>query len=125
MKNTIQLVLCILFGAMMIFSGLNKFFQFAPFPEDMPQAMKDAVDAFMTIGWLMPLVGLVEIIAGALIIIPKTRALGALMILPVMVGILLTNTITDTQGMPIALVMSAILAWVLIDNRQRYAGIVE
>jgi uncharacterized membrane protein YphA (DoxX/SURF4 family) len=43
--------------------------------------------AFGEISWLMPLVGIVEVIGGLLFIFPKTRALGAIVILPVMVGI--------------------------------------
>lgn len=35
----------------------------------------------MTISWLMPLVGLFEIIGGVLVIFSKTRVLGAIVIL--------------------------------------------
>jgi putative oxidoreductase len=92
-----------------------------PMPKDMPESLQKAFGAFMQIGWLMPLVGVVEVIGGILFIIPKTRAFAAVVIFPLMVGIMLTNTVTDTSGMPIALVFFVINLWVLYENRSKYA----
>ncbi|MDP4826419.1 MAG: DoxX family protein [Flavobacteriales bacterium] len=124
MKNKILLVLCILFGLMFINSGLNKFLQYMPMPEDMPTYMLDAFGAMMTIGWLLPLVAIVEIVGGILFMLPKYRALGAIVILPVMVGILLTH-ITAGSGLPIALVLLAINIWVIIDNKEKYMPMIK
>ena len=81
------------------------------------------VEAFGAIVWLMPLIAVVEIIAGILVIIPKYRALGALMILPIMVGILLTHIYNAPSGLPIALILAAVLAWIMIENRHKYAAL--
>lgn len=89
-------------------------------PEEMPEEMMKLFAAFMTIGWLMPLVGVAEILGGILFIIPKTRALGAVVIFPVMIGIILTNTV-ELSGMPIALALFAINIWVIYENRHKYA----
>ncbi len=124
MKNKILLVLCILFGLMFINSGLNKFLQYMPMPEDMPTYMLDAFGAMMTIGWLLPLVAIVEIVGGILFMLPKYRALGAIVILPVMVGILLTH-ITAGSGLPIDLVLWAINIWVIIDNKEKYMPMIK
>lgn len=121
MKNKIIFVVSLLFGLMFINAGLNKFFNYMPLPEDMPANLVKAMTAIMQISWLMPLVGVVEVIAGALFIFPKTRAFAAVMVFPLMVGIMLTNTVTDTSGMPIALVFFAINLWVLYENRAKYA----
>lgn len=121
MKNKIIFVVSLLFGLMFINAGLNKFFNYMPVPEDMPANLVKAMTAIMQISWLMPLVGVVEVIAGALFIFPKTRAFAAVMVFPLMVGIMLTNTVTDTSGMPIALVFFAINLWVLYENRAKYA----
>lgn len=45
----------------------------------------------------MPLVGFAEVIGGVLIILPRTRALGALIIFPVMVGIILMSIFQNTS----------------------------
>ena len=121
MKNKITFVLSLLFGLMFINAGLNKFLNYMPMPENLPEKMMKAMTAFTEIGWLMPLVGAVEALGGLLIIIPKTRALGALMIFPIMVGIVLTNIVQDSSGLPIAGVFSTILIWIMFENKEKYA----
>lgn len=123
MKNKILFVVSLLFGLMFINAGLNKMFQYMPMPEDMPEDMIKLMEAFTAITWLMPLVAVVEVLAGILVIIPKYRALGALMILPVMVGILLTNIFNAPSGLPIALILTTVLTWIMIDNRAKYAAL--
>lgn len=123
MKNKILFVVCLLFGLMFINAGLNKFFNYMPVPEEMPEELMKLFSAFMAIGWLMPLVGFAEILGGILFIIPKTRALGAVVIFPVMIGIILTNTV-ELSGMPISLALFAINLWVIYENRHKYAPMV-
>lgn len=95
-----------------------------PMPENLPEKMLKAMSAFMEIGWLMPLVGVAEVIGGLLIIIPKTRALGALIIFPIMVGITLTNIYQDSSGLPMVVVLWAILIWVMVDNKKKFLPLV-
>ena len=123
MKNKILFVFSLLFGLVFINSGLNKIFQYMPMPKDMPEDMMKIVEAFASIVWLMPLIAVVEIIGGILVIIPKYRALGAIMILPIMVGILLTHIFNAPSGLPIALILAAVLTWIMIDNRAKYASL--
>jgi uncharacterized membrane protein YphA (DoxX/SURF4 family) len=124
-KSKVFFVLTLLFGLFFINAGLNKFFNYMPMPKDLPQKMINAFNAFMEIGWLMPLVGLAEIVGGLLIILPRTRALGALIIFPVMVGIFLTNIFQDKSGLPIALIFGAILFWIMYENREKYLPLIN
>jgi uncharacterized membrane protein YphA (DoxX/SURF4 family) len=110
---------------MFINAGLDKFFHYMPIPKDMPEKMLKAFGAFMEIGWLMPLVGLAELFGGLLIILPRTSALGALIIFPVMVGVFLTNIVQDKSGLPMVVVLSAILAWVMYENREKYLPLIK
>jgi len=125
MKSKILFVICLLFGLMFINAGLNKFLNYLPMPKDLPESMTKVMSAFMQISWFFPLVGLIEIIGGILFIIPKFRALGAIIILPVMVGILLLNIFDAPSGLAIALVMFAINIWVIIENRAKYMPLVR
>lgn len=94
-----------------------------PMPENAPaEGMKDFA-AMMEISWLLPLVAVAEILGGILVIIPKTRALGALVIFPVMVGILLTHMFVDTTNLPVALVLAGILGWMMYENKEKYLPI--
>jgi uncharacterized membrane protein YphA (DoxX/SURF4 family) len=121
MRKKILFVAGMLFGLMFINAGLNKFFNYMPMPEDMPESMLMVMKAFTDIGWLIPLVGIVEIVAGVLFIIPKYRALGAIVILPVIIGILLVNIFNAPSGLPIALVLLAINIWAIYEDRHKYA----
>ncbi|MFC0514217.1 DoxX family membrane protein [Mucilaginibacter angelicae] len=124
MKKTILFIVCLLFGLMFINAGLNKFLNYMPVPKDMPKTAMAMFGAIMQIKWLMPLVGTAEIIGGILVIIPRSRALGAVIIFPVMVGILLT-VISLSSGLPMVLVLWAVLIWVIIENREKYLPMVR
>lgn len=125
MKQKILFALSLLFGLMFINAGLNKFLNYMPVPKDMPEKMVKMGAAMMEIGWLMPLVGFIEVLGGLLFIFPKTRALGAIVILPVMVGILLVNITAAPSGLPIVLPLLAILLWVIIENKDKYLPMVR
>ncbi len=120
MKRKIIFILSLLFGLMFINAGLNKFLNYMPAPADLREPLQEAFQAFMQIGWLLPLVGIAEVVGGLLFIFPRTRAFSALLIFPVMVGIMLTNTITDTSGLGIALPLFLINLWVIFENRHKY-----
>lgn len=125
MKSKILLVISILFGLMFLNSGLNKFFNYMPMPQDMPEKTITAMMAFNQIGWLLPLVAVAEIVGGVLFMINKTRALGAIIIFPVIVGILLTHIVTIPSGLPLALVLLAINLWVIFENKQKYLPMIK
>ncbi len=96
-----------------------------PMPEDMPESLMKVFGAFMEIGWLMPLVAVVEIIAGILVIPGRFRALGAIMMFPIMVGIVLTHLVNIPTGLPIALILFAINIWMIIDNWEKYLPMIR
>ena len=125
MKNKILFVVYLLFGLMMINAGLDKFFHYMPMPKDIPERMMKAYNAFMEIGWLMPLVGAAELLGGILFILPKTRALGALVLTPVMIGILLTNIFAAPSGLPIVLVLFLIQGWAMFENKEKYLPLIK
>lgn len=125
MKNKILLVISILFGLMFINAGLNKFFNYMPTPSDLPEGMIKLMMAFMQITWLMPLIAVVEITGGVLFIFARTRALGAIVILPIMVGIVLTHTINAPSGLPLALILFTINLWVIFENREKYLPMIK
>lgn len=93
-----------------------------PMPE-LTEEQMTLFGAFGTIKWLMPLIAIVEIVGGILFAIPKYRAFGALVILPIMVGIIVHHAVHDPAGIGIGLVMFIINIWVLIDNKEKYAPI--
>ena len=124
MKNKILFIVSLLFGLMFINSGLNKFFHYIPVPADLPEKLVNAMNALMEINWLLPLIAVFEIIGGILFIFPKTRALGAIIILPINVGVFLTHLCMAPSGLPIAIVLMLINLWVIYNNRAKYLPMV-
>jgi hypothetical protein len=96
-----------------------------PVPKDLPEGLIKVMKAFMEISWLMPLIAVAEIVGGLLFITNKYRALGAIIIFPVMIGIVLTHIIYAPSGLPLALVLFAINLWVIIENREKYLPMVK
>ncbi|ELR71155.1 hypothetical protein C900_02959 [Fulvivirga imtechensis AK7] len=125
MKKKILFVLCLLMGLMFINAGLNKFFNYMPVPDDLPEEMMKMGAAMMEIGWLFPLVAIAELAGGILFIIPKLRPLGAIILLPIMIGILLTHAVAAPSGLPLVIVMFALNLFVIYDNREKYLPMIR
>ncbi|MDO8995989.1 MAG: DoxX family membrane protein [Sediminibacterium sp.] len=124
MKQKIFTVATVLFALMFINGGLNKFFNYIPVPPDMPAELVKVNTALMQIGWLMPLIAVVELIGGVLLLIPKFRALGAIIIFPIMIGILLIHATVAVSGLPLAIILAGILVWILWENRTKYLNLI-
>ena len=75
--------------------------------------------------WLMPLVAVAETVGGLLFITNKYRALGAIIIFPIMIGILLTNIVNAPSGLPLAIVLLAINLWIILENREKYLPMIK
>ena len=110
---------------MFVNSGLNKFLNYMPIPDDMPEGMMKMFTGVMEIVWLWPLIGVAEIVGGILFIIPKYRALAALIIFPGLVGIVLTHITVAPSGLLMALILLAIHIWVIVENREKYKPIIS
>ncbi|WP_236974122.1 DoxX family protein [Membranihabitans maritimus] len=124
MKNNTLFILTLLFGLMMVNAGLNKFLHYMPMPKPDEDTMA-IFGAFSTLLWIMPLVAIIEIIGGILISIPRFRALGAIVIFPVMVGIVIHHLVLDQEGLAIPLVMVLINFWAIADNIDKYLPMIK
>lgn len=115
----VKTIFSVLFGLMFLNAGLDKFFHYMPMPEMKPEELKilEALDALV---WLVPLIGFIEALGGLLFIFPKTRALGAIVILPITIGIILHNAVFMPQGLAIAGPLFLINLWMIADNWPKY-----
>lgn len=125
MQKKVLHVLSIIFGLLLINGGLDKFYHYMPIPPDLPDPLVKDTTAIMEIVWLLPLIGMAEMVGGLLILFSKTRALGALIVFPVMVGVLLTHIFVAPSGLPIALVIWGILLLIIWENRNRFLQIIR
>lgn len=125
MKKKVLFGVSLLFGLLFINSGLNIFLNYMPMPKDMPEKMVKFMGAMMEIGWLLPLMAVAEILGGILFIFNKSRALGAMIIFPILVGILLTHIFIAPSGLILAIVLWGVELWVIIENREKYLPMIR
>lgn len=123
MKQKTLNVLSIFLGLMIFNSGLNKLFNYIPVPPDLPEAIVKDNAAMMEIQWLMPLIAVAEIIGGLLLLMKRTRPMGVLVVFPVMVGVLLVHLFVMPSTLPVALVVWAILGWLIYEYRDKYLAL--
>lgn len=125
MKKLFFNIFSSLFALLFINGGLNKFLNYMPVPENLPEPILRDNAALMEIEWLLPLIAVAELTAGILILIPKTRPLGVLVVFPVMVGILLTHLTTAPDGLMVALALWVVLLWMIYEYRDKYLAILR
>jgi uncharacterized membrane protein YphA (DoxX/SURF4 family) len=120
MKKKILFGLRLLTGLIFIKAGLDKFFYYMLILKEMLKKMVKVVKAFMETGWLMSLVGAVEIIEGVLLIPNRTRVFGVIVLLPVVTGILLANINMSSSSLSIVFILIGIILLTIIDNKKKY-----
>lgn len=109
MKNKIQNIANWALAILMIIFGLNKFFGFiAVEPPSDPTAQKFMGAMFTS--YLFVVVALAEIIGGVLLIIPKTKFLGWMLLLPVIFNIVAFHIAHDFIGNGIWLLPTLLFA---------------
>ncbi len=124
MKQKINLILSILFGGLLANTGINKLLpkdlKYMPKPE-MLDAAKATMRALVESGWIWEMIGISQIIGGILLMIPRFRALGSIVLLPVNIGIFLFHLIQDApERMPMSIMILAINIWFVYDCRKKY-----
>lgn len=123
MKKIVSIAAVVL-GLLMIVFGLNKLVPFLPMPAPTPEEMK-IFSAFLTLGWVLPLVAITEIAGGLLLVLPRTRALGAIVLLPVMTGIIVHHLVHAPATLLMPLVLFAINIAVIAVNSRRYLPMIS
>ena len=113
----------VLLGLSMIIFGLNKFLGFIAIdPPSDPTAQTFLGTMFTS--YLFKLVAVTEIIAGGMLMFPRTAFVGALMMLPVIVNIDLFHIAHDMPGNGIWLfptILYGILVYFFSDNFKKLA----
>ena len=108
----------LLLGLVFVLFGLNGFFDFIPLeaPAGEAGAFLGALGAS---GYMLPLIKIVEIVAGALLLTNRHVTLATLMLAPIVVNILAFHIFLDNSGMVMAGVVSALEGYMLYENRNK------
>lgn len=84
----------IILGVFLIIMGLNKFFPFLPTME-MTEPAAQFIAALTATGYMIPLIGIVEMVCGALILFYATAPLGILLLAPHSINVILFHLFLD------------------------------
>ena len=95
-----------------------------PIPEmtESAEALMAALGASI---YVLPLVAIVELLAGGLIITKKYNALGAVLMMPVTINIFLIHTVLNPTGIILSIMLLLINLWILIENKSKFTALFE
>jgi uncharacterized membrane protein YphA (DoxX/SURF4 family) len=117
--QTILLILGALLGAFFVYKGITKHFikpcKVYELGSTIPLMYQQVITAFCTSGFFK-VVGAIQVLSGLLLIVPKTRLLGALLLLPVAINMFLIHFFLDNRpeelwetGIPLAMTLLIVL----------------
>lgn len=107
------------FGAALLFFGLNKMFAFVPLPERIGFA-KLFLDAIGDAGYIMPIIMIAQIMVGLALLTNRFVALGLVIIFPISLNIFLFHLLNDAEGIVPATIFMAWNTVLLFANMPKY-----
>ncbi len=107
MNSNFAKILRVFLGLGLIIFGLNKFFGFMPMPE-LPEDASSFMSSLQATGYVLPIVGFLEIVIGLMLLVNKAVAFALLLLAPISVNILLFHLFLDLPGIGGALVIAVI-----------------
>ena len=117
-KQIVITIVKYIFALHFIIFGANKFLLFASFPPPVDETAQLFMGGMFGT-YLAKLVGIIEILGGILLILPKTTFIGFLMLLPISVNIIAYHLAHDFPGNGIwivTLVLQIVLAYAFKDR---------
>ena len=116
----VTLILRILFGLVFLVFGANGFLHFIP-NMAMPQPAVSYFVAMGATGYALPLLFATQVVAGALILTGTLTPIGLVIVTPVLVNIVLFHTYLAPDGLPLAIVLAIIWAFLVWRNWAAFA----
>jgi uncharacterized membrane protein YphA (DoxX/SURF4 family) len=105
MNSQFTKLMRILLGAILVIFGLNKFINFIPAPE-LPENAADFINSLVSTGYILQVVGVVEIVIGIFLLLNKWVAFSLIVLVPISVNILLFHLFLDIPGISGALLVT-------------------
>ncbi len=119
MNSNFAKILRIILGLGLIIFGLNKFFGFMPIPE-LPEDASSFMSSLQATGYVLPIVGFLEIVIGLMLIVNKAVAFALLLLAPISINILLFHLFLDLPGIGGAIVIAVINAILIYKHWKVY-----
>jgi putative oxidoreductase len=115
-RTYLPAIVRMLLGALFVFSGANKLVPFMAMPP-MPPPASSLVGALAATGYFFPLLGLTEVVAGALLIAGRFVPLALVLLAPIVVNIAFFHLVLAPDLVSVVMIVGAqiYLAWVYRD----------
>lgn len=107
MNSMFTKIVRILLGIILLVFGANKFFGFIPFPE-LPEHANNFMTSLGATGYVLKIVGVLEIVIGALLLMKKWVAFALTLLAPISINILLFHLFLDVNGIGGALLVTVL-----------------
>jgi putative oxidoreductase len=114
----------VLLGLMFVVFGSNIFLHFIQMPPPPASLAGDFSKALMESHYIY-VVGLLQVVGGLLLLIGRYVPLGLTLLGPVIANILLFHIFLDPSGLPMAIIISLLFAFLLWRYRDAFAGILR
>ena len=115
----------VLLGLMFVVFGSNIFLHFIPMPPPHPETLAGKYTIALFVSRYLYVVGLLQVAGGALLLLGRYVPLGLTLLGPVIVNIALFHIFLDPEGLPIAVIVSALALFLLWAYRGAFAGLVK
>lgn len=117
-------VLRVLVGALFVFSGANKLVPFLAAPPDMPPAAGAYLAALVATGYTLPLLGIVEVLAGGALLAGYFVPLALTLLAPLVINIALFHTVL-APALPMVVFLLAAELYLAWAYRDAFAGLLR
>lgn len=119
MNSKFTLIVRILLGLILVVFGLNKFLNFIPLPE-LPENAGNFMTSLGETGYVLPIVGVLEIIIGVLLLLKKWVAFALIALVPISLNILLFHLFLDLPGLSVALMIVLLNSILIYKHWKQY-----
>jgi len=117
MKTKVDTGIRILFGISLVAVGADKFLEFIPHDHEMTDSLMAAFMGLMSTKFILPTVGVVEMLVGISLLFNKFTNLSLLAMVPVSFGIVAFHLAVDIPGIILGLVVALLNAYLLIQKK--------
>lgn len=107
MNSTFTKIIRIILALLLILIGINKFLNFIPAP-NLPESASQFMGSLKATGYILPVLGVVEICIGLLLLVNKWVAFAVLALIPISVNVLLYHLFLDIPHIGVAALVATI-----------------
>lgn len=119
MNSMFTKIIRIALGLALVVFGANKFLHFIPM-EPPTGAAGEFMNSLGATGYIFPVVGVLEVIIGALMLLKKWVAFALILLAPISINILLFHLFLDIPGAAVALLVTVFNGVLIYKHWQQY-----